>query len=85
MAARVGHWTLLGRARAIENQTPLLACNTAGTHSGHLMGGRSQVVGADGEVLLESGADEQVLSVQVDVDALPALRAGFPVLADRRL
>ncbi len=84
-AARVGHWTLLGRARAIENQTPLLACNTAGTHSRHLMGGRSQVVGADGAVLAEAGAGEQVLSVEVDVDGLPALRAGFPVLADRRL
>jgi len=84
-AARIGHWTLLGRARAIENQTPLLACNTAGTHSRHLMGGRSQVVGADGAVLAEAGQDEHVLSVEVDLDALPALREAFPVLADRRL
>lgn len=84
-AARVGHWTLLGRARAIENQTPLLACNTAGTHSGHLMGGRSQVVDATGAVLAEAGDDQQVLSFDLDVDAVPALREAFPVLADRRL
>ena len=33
-AARVGHWTLLGRARAIENQSVVVQCNTAGTHAG---------------------------------------------------
>jgi predicted amidohydrolase len=49
------------------------------------MGGRSQVVGPSGEVLAEAGADEQVLSVEVDVDGLDAVRAAFPVLADRRL
>ena len=84
-AARVGHWTLLGRARAIENQTPLVACNTAGTHSRHTMGGASQVVDATGRVLAEAGPDEQVLSVDLDLEAVAALRESFPVLADRRL
>ncbi len=54
-AARVGHWTLLGRARAIENQCVVVQCNTAGTHAGHVMGGHSQVVSASGEVLAEAG------------------------------
>ena len=54
-AARVGHWTLLGRARAIENQCVVVQCNTAGTHAGHEMGGHSQVVSATGEVLAEAG------------------------------
>jgi len=84
-AARVGHWTLLGRARAIENQTPLVACNTAGTHSRHTMGGASQVVDATGRVLAEAGPDEQVLSVDLDLEAVAALRESFPVLTDRRL
>ena len=53
-AARVGHWSLLGRARAIENQAVMVQCNTAGTHAGHEMGGRSQVVSATGEVLAEA-------------------------------
>ena len=47
-AARVAHWTLLGRARAIEDQCVVVQCNTAGTHAGTPMGGRSQVVGRDG-------------------------------------
>ena len=84
-AARVAHWTLLGRARAIEDQVFVVACNTAGTHSGHAMGGHSQVVGPTGEVLAEAGEGEQVLSVDLDVDGLDDVRGAFPVLADRRL
>jgi predicted amidohydrolase len=84
-AARVAHWTLLGRARAVEDQAFVVACNTAGTHSGHEMGGRSQVVGPTGEVLAEAGDGEQVLSVELDVDGLADVRRRFPVLADRRL
>jgi predicted amidohydrolase len=85
-AARVGHWTLLGRARAVENQCLVVQANTAGTHAGHEMGGRSQVVTATGEVLAEASAtDEEVLSVEVDVAATAAYRRAFPVLADRRL
>ena len=83
---RVGHWTLLGRARAIENQCVVVQCNTAGTHAGHEMGGHSQVVSAAGEVLAEASAtDEEVLSVDVDLTATAAYRRSFPVLDDRRL
>jgi predicted amidohydrolase len=84
-AARVGHWSLLGRARAVEDQVFVVACNTAGTHAGHEMGGSSQVVGPSGEVLAEAGTDEQVLSVELDIEGLDGLRRRFPVLADRRL
>ncbi len=84
-AARIEHWSLLGRARAVENQCVLIACNTAGTHAGYEMGGRSQVVSARGEVLAEAGRTETVLSVEVDLDDVDAYRAQFPVLADRRI
>ena len=83
--ARVAHWTLLGRARAVEDQVFVVACNTAGTHSGHAMGGASQVVGPAGEVLAEAGDGAEVLSVELDVDSLAGVRERFPVLADRRL
>jgi len=84
-ARRVEHWTLLGRARAVENQCVVVQCNTAGTHAGVAMGGRSQVVSATGEVLAEAGDGEQVLVVDVDVEAVEKWRTEFPVLADRRL
>ncbi|WP_137121902.1 carbon-nitrogen family hydrolase [Segeticoccus rhizosphaerae] len=82
---RVAHWSLLARARAVEDQCIVVACNTAGTHAGVPMGGHSQVVAANGEVLAEAGEDEQVLSVEVDLAAVAAYRKSFPVLDDRRL
>ena len=85
-AKRVGHWRLLARARAIENQSYLLACNTAGTHAGVQMGGYSAVVDPWGEVLAEAGPDaEEVLVVELDDELVARTRASFPVLADRRL
>lgn len=85
-AARVGHWSLFARARAVEEQCLVVACNTAGTHCGVTMGGRSVVVLPTGEVPAEAGAeDEEVLSVEVDLDVVERTRAAFPVLADRRL
>ncbi|GLY26957.1 carbon-nitrogen family hydrolase [Kineosporia sp. NBRC 101731] len=84
-AARVEHWRLLGRARAVENQAVMIQCNTAGTHAGTRMGGHSQVVAATGEVLAEAGADETVLVADIDLVAAAEYRSSFPVLADRRL
>jgi predicted amidohydrolase len=84
-AARVRHWTLLAHARAVEDQAVVIACNTAGTHAGTPMGGHSQVVSAQGEALAMAGTDEEVLSVEVDLDAVASWREQFPVLRDRRL
>jgi predicted amidohydrolase len=83
--ARVRHWTLLAHARAVEDQCVVIACNTAGTHSGTEMGGHSQVVLPTGEALAMAGSGEQVLSVDVDLAAVEEYRRAFPVLADRRL
>ncbi|MFN8081901.1 MAG: carbon-nitrogen family hydrolase [Kineosporiaceae bacterium] len=84
-APRVEAWRLLGRARAIENQLALVQCNTGGSHGGLAMGGHSQVVDATGRVLAEAGTGEEVIVAEIDVPAIDAWRADFPVLADRRL
>lgn len=84
-AARVEAWRLLARARAIEDQCFVLACNTAGTHAGVEMGGYSAVIDPWGTVLAEAGTDEEILSVTIDPDAVAQAREKFPVLADRRL
>ncbi len=84
-AKRVAHWSLLARARAVEDQFVVVAANTCGVQVGKAMGGMSVVVDARGDVLGEAGADEQTLSVDVDLDDVSAWRKRFPVLADRRL
>ena len=83
--ARVDHWRLLLRARAVEDQAVVIACNTAGTHARNEMGGHSAVIGPGGEVLAEAGEGQEVLSVDLPTDLVQAAREGFPVLDDRRL
>lgn len=84
-ARRREHWTLLARARAVENQAYVLACGTAGTHAGVEQAGHSIVVDPWGEVLAEAGPDEEVLTVELDPAKVATTREQFPALKDRRL
>ncbi|MFI9611200.1 carbon-nitrogen family hydrolase [Streptomyces sp. NPDC052023] len=82
---RRSHWTLLAQARAVENQAYVLACGTAGTHAGVPQAGHSIVVDPWGEVLAQAGADEEVLTVELDPGKVAATREQFPALKDRVL
>ncbi|MFF6989539.1 nitrilase-related carbon-nitrogen hydrolase [Streptomyces sp. NPDC010273] len=82
---RRSHWTLLARARAVENQSFVLACGTAGTHAGVPQAGHSIVVDPWGEVLAEAGAGEQILTVDFDPAKVGVTRDQFPALKDRVL
>ncbi|MEV3989772.1 carbon-nitrogen family hydrolase [Streptomyces sp. NPDC049837] len=84
-ARRREHWTLLARARAVENQAYVLACSTAGTHAGVPQAGHSLVVDPWGEVLAEAGEAEEVLTVDLDPALVAATRDRFPALKDRVL
>ncbi len=84
-ARRAEHWNLLARARAVEEQALVLACNTAGTHGGVEQAGRSIAVDPWGRVLAEAGPDEQVLTVAFDPAEVAGCRAEFPVHRDRLL
>ena len=84
-AGRRDVWRTLLRARAIENQAYVLACNEAGTHGGVPIAGCSMVIDPQGEILAEAGAGEAVLSVEIDPDRVAAWRGAFPALEDRRL
>lgn len=83
--SRIGHWSVLARARAIENQCVVVAVNTAGVSGRTKLGGRSVVVDATGRVLAEAGEDEQVLTIEVDLNEGAQWRKDFPVGPDRRL
>jgi predicted amidohydrolase len=83
--ARIEHWAVLTRARAIEDQAWVFACNSAGTHAGVVMGGRSVVVDPQGTVVAEAGDEEEIIYADVDPAAVREWRRAFPALADRRL
>ncbi|MFI6941447.1 carbon-nitrogen family hydrolase [Streptomyces sp. NPDC050418] len=82
---RRAHWTLLAQARAVENQSYVLAVATAGTHAGVEQAGHSTVVDPWGEVLAEAGSGEEVLRVEFDPAKTAATREQFPALKDRVL
>lgn len=84
-ARRREHWTLLARARAVEDQAFVLACGTGGTHAGVPQAGHSIVVDPWGEVLAEAGDGEEVLTVEFDPAKVAATREQFPALKDRLL
>lgn len=85
-ARRAAHWSLLARARAVENQAYVLACCSAGTHADVPQAGRSVVVDPWGEVLAEApDAAERVLTAVVDPAQVARVREEFPALKDRVL
>ncbi|MFC5719669.1 carbon-nitrogen family hydrolase [Streptomyces gamaensis] len=82
---RRAHWTLLARARAVENQCYLLACGTAGTHAGVPQAGHSIIVDPWGETVAEAGPGEQILTAELDPERVTKTREEFPALKDRVL
>ncbi|SEP97715.1 Predicted amidohydrolase [Streptomyces radiopugnans] len=85
-ARRASHWSLLARARAVENQAYVLACGTAGTHAGVPQAGRSAIIDPWGETLAEApDAEERVVTAELDPAYVAKVREDFPVLRDRVL
>lgn len=83
---RAAHWDLLARARAVENQTFVLACGTAGAHAGVAQAGRTAVIDPWGEVLAQTdGNEETVVTAELDLAQVEKVRESFPVLKDRVL
>jgi predicted amidohydrolase len=82
---RIVHWSTLLRARAIENQMVVAACNRVGWDSEDApFGGQSVVLDAWGQPLAEAGESETLLTVMVDMESVPKARNMIPVFQDRR-
>ena len=81
---RRAHWRTLLRARAIENQCFVVACNRVGTTGSTTFFGSSAVIDPWGETLVEAGEVETLLTVTIDTDLVEAVRRKIPVFADRR-
>ncbi|MCY4020716.1 MAG: carbon-nitrogen family hydrolase [Chloroflexi bacterium] len=82
--ARVGHWRALLKARAIENQCYVAATNACGETGGTAFGGHSMLIDPWGEVLIEGGEDEELLTAEIDLDEVNRVRMKIPVFEDRR-
>ena len=80
---RIAHWEALLRARAIENQMYIAACNRCGITDGVRFGGHSMIIAPDGTVLAQAGDDEAVITAEVDSASVASIRDGLPVFSDR--
>lgn len=83
-AARLDHWRTLVIARAIENQSYMIAVNRCGTSRDTAFPGNSMVVDPWGEILLEGGSVERIYHVEIDLSKVDEIRNRIPVFEDRR-
>jgi predicted amidohydrolase len=78
------HWSVLLKARAIENQAYVLGVNRVGPAKDLPHVGGSALIDPMGRTLIEGAADEAVLVAEADPAVVADVRARFPFLADRR-
>lgn len=81
---RLEHWRLLNRARAIENQFFVAAVNSCGTCGRLTFGGHSLLADPQGNVLIEGGSDDAVLTETIDLSVVDDIRSRINVFRDRR-
>ncbi|MCA9948085.1 MAG: carbon-nitrogen family hydrolase [Anaerolineales bacterium] len=81
---RLAHWRTLLRARAIENQMFVIACNRVGQTGDTRFFGRSAIIDPWGEIVVEGGDQELLLTATIDLEMVTAVRERIPVFADRR-
>lgn len=82
--SRREHWDVLLRARAIENQSFVVGVNCVGVQRGTAYFGGSRIVSPKGEVLVEAGEGEAVISAELSADHVRSWRRAFPALRDRK-
>lgn len=78
------HWSLLLRARAVENLAYVAGVNRVGEGDGLRYLGDSALVGPWGETIVSAAEQETLLVADVDPSYVAGSRRKFPVLADRR-
>jgi predicted amidohydrolase len=81
---RLMHWRTLIRARAIENQCYLVAVNRVGSDRNNTFCGHSAIIDPRGEVVVEAGESEALLTTTIDLALVDDVRSRMPVLSDRR-
>lgn len=81
---RLSPWRTLLRARAVENQVFVLACNRVGTSKETTFCGHSSIIDPLGETVVEAGDSEMLLTATIDLSMVATAREFMPILKDRR-
>ena len=83
--SRLIHWRTIIRARAIENQIFLVACNEAGTiDQNEQLAGHSAIIDPWGEILAEAEETETILHANLRLIIRQQIKESMDVFSDRR-
>lgn len=89
---QLGAWQTVQRGHAVANGIPVIAVNRCGWEkdpSGQTNGiqfwGHSFVAGPQGEILAETGTEQQTLIVDINMKRSENVRRWWPFLRDRRI
>lgn len=80
---RIPHLQTLTAARAIENQIFVACCNSCGTAEQTVFGGHSSILDPFGNILVQAGSSEELVSADCDSQILSEIRSSIPVFRDR--
>lgn len=81
---RLEAWLLLARARAVENELFVAACNRVGVDGDAVFPGHSMVVDPWGRALVEGDDQEGLLVARADLREIQKARRYLTVFEDRR-
>lgn len=83
-ARRIEAWSLLARARAVENELFVATCNRVGADKEVTFPGRSAVVDPWGHALVEGDDQAGLLTARVDLREMQKARRYLTIFEDRR-
>ena len=79
------HWSLQGRARAMDNQVYVALCSPArDMQASYNAWGHSMVVDPNANVLVEAGEEEETVYAELKEGAIEETRKGIPLYRQRR-
>lgn len=78
------HWSMLLRARAVENQLYVVGTNRAGRSGDYEFPGRSAIIDPWGETVIEADDREGVFTEAIDMAKVEEVRQRMPIFKDRR-
>lgn len=82
-ASRRDHWLTLLKARAIENQAFVIACNSRGQKDALVFEGDSVVFSPWGEPLFHLNNNKEKAAYTIDVSQIDTIRKQYPFLRDK--
>lgn len=83
--SRLEHWHALLRARAIENEVFIVACNSVGQCNDIEFAGNSTVYGPDGVIVDSLEEQEDTLIVDIDFKVQEQIREAIPIFNSLRM